>query len=143
MNDARSAYTAAAVQTAGSATVLTMLCDRLLLDVDRGRLAFEHGDVVVGRGHVQHAQDIVAELMASLDVEAWEGGRMLMSVYAYIYSALVDASVRADAEQLGECRGLVEPLVATWHEAAALTAVEPSAPVPVPAAAGAGLLGVG
>lgn len=143
MYDARSAYRTATLETAAPAKVLTMLFDRLLLDVDRASSAFAGGDVLGGRSQVQHAQDIVAELMASLDVAVWEGGQVLMSVYAYLYSALVDAGVRADAEKLAECRTLVEPLVATWHEAAALTA----AAAPVPAVrvhtAGAGLLGVG
>lgn len=143
MYDARSAYRTATLETAAPATVVTMLFDRLLLDVDRAGAAFARGDVVGGRSQAQHAQDIVAELMASLDVAAWEGGPMLMSVYAYLYSALVDAGVRADAEKLAECRTLVEPLAATWHEAVALTAATaPAAATPAPSA-GAGLLGVG
>ena len=143
MYDARSAYRTATLETAAPAKVVTMLFDRLLLDVDRASAAFASGDVVGGRSQAQHAQDIVAELMASLDVAAWEGGQVLMSVYAYLYSSLVDAGARGDAEKLAECRTLVEPLVATWHEAAALTAAAAPAPVVPTQAVGSGLLGVG
>jgi flagellar protein FliS len=117
-----------------------MLFDRLLLDVDRGHAALEQGDVLGGRSHLQHAQDIVAELMASLDAASWEGGPGLMAVYAYLYSTLVEAGVQGDAGKVLECRSIVEPLATTWHEAAALAAAAaPAAPAP----AAAGLLGVG
>jgi len=139
MYDARSAYVATAVETAAPTRVVTLLFDRLLLDVDRAASALTTADATAAAGHLQHAQDIVAELMSSLDEDAWDGGPGLMSLYTYLFSALVDAGVHADAEKLAECRSIVAPLAEAWHEAAAsLTA---AAPAPAPAASG--LLGVG
>ena len=123
MYSPRASYVTAAVETAAPSTLVTMLFDRLLLDVDRAAAAFERAETLEARSLVQHAQDIVAELMASLDVEVWDGGPALMSVYAFLYSSLVDAALHSDVEMLGACRELIASLTSTWHEAAALAAV--------------------
>ncbi|MDM7830538.1 flagellar export chaperone FliS [Cellulomonas edaphi] len=143
MIDARSRYVTDAVSTVGPARLLTMLYDRLLLDLDRGCSALVMGDRLTGASHLQHAQDIVAELMSSLDERVWDGGEQLMAIYRYLFTTLVDAGVQGDSEKVAECRDMVEPLRAAWHAAA--QAVSVSAPQTTAAtdAHGAGLLGVG
>ncbi len=138
MYSPRASYVTAAVETAAPSTLVTMLFDRLLLDVDRAAAAFERAETLEARSLVQHAQDIVAELMASLDVEVWDGGPALMSVYAFLYSSLVDAALHSDVEMLGACRELIASLTSTWHEAAALAA-GPAVTAPTTP----GLLGIG
>jgi len=142
MIDARSRYVTDAVATVGPARLLTMLYDRLLLDVDRAAEALAAGDRAAGASQLQHAQDIVAELMSSLDERVWDGGAQLMEIYRYLFTALVDAAVRADPERVTECRAVIEPLRDAWHEAALAGAAPSPAPV-VAATPGAGLLGVG
>lgn len=142
MIDARSRYVTDAVVTVGPARLLTMLYDRLLLDVDRAAESLSAGDRAAGAGYLQHAQDIVAELMSSLDERVWDGGAPLMEIYRYLFTALVDAAVQADVDRVAECRGVIEPLRDAWHEAAQ-AATAPSPVAQVPAAPAAGLLGVG
>ncbi|MCL2423280.1 MAG: flagellar protein FliS [Micrococcales bacterium] len=127
MYDARSAYLADSVTTVGPARLLTMLYDRLLLDLDRGLESLTAGDRVAGAAHLGHARDIVSELISSLDVEAWEGGRRLMSVYSYLLVGLIEAAASGDAGKTAECRELVIPLVEAWHGAAESLADEAQA----------------
>jgi len=149
MFDARTRYVSDAVTTVGPARLLTMLYDRLLLDIDRATQALSAGDRPGGSAHLQHAQDIVAELMASLDETVWDGAAGLMDVYRFVFASLVDAGVRGDAGLATSCRELVAPLAEAWHEAARQVAVPAVPAVPAPAAAfdaapaGSGLLGVG
>jgi flagellar secretion chaperone FliS len=147
MNDARSRYMADAVATAGPARLLTMLYDRMLLDLDRAVEALNAGDRGAGTGHLVHAQEIVAELIASLDETAWNGGPQLMSIYRFLLSELIESGARGDAERVLACRALVEPLGKAWHDAAASVG---RAQVPTQATPSAtettgpvGLLGVG
>ena len=141
MYDARSRYVAAAVQTASPARLLTMLADRLLLDVERGAQALADGRRGEATQHLAHAHDIVSELVASLDVEEWEGGPQLLAIYTWLLTELLSASASGDAARVEGCRGIVAELARTWHDAAeALTT--PAAATPAPGAAG-GLLGVG
>jgi len=68
-----------------------------------------------------HAQDIVSELRGSLDVTMWEGAAGLAQLYGFLFSRLIRANVRADADLVAECRGLVEPLRDAWREALVAT----------------------
>lgn len=145
MYDARSSYVATSVQTASPARLLTMLCDRLLLDVERAAHALDAQQRPQATQHLAHAQEIVAELIASLDVDGWEGGPGLLSIYTWLHGELLAASAAGDVERVRACARVVEPIARTWREAAERSAREASAPVagmPVPAS-GTGLLGVG
>lgn len=152
----RSRYLDDAVATASPAKLLTMLYDRLVLDLERAESAQRDGDRAGGGTHLLHAQDIVSELASTLDEDAWDGARGLMSVYTYLLTELVGANVSADPERTAACRELVVPLRDAWHEAADQLSgapVQPGAPTlePVGAAtggygggyAGLGELGVG
>jgi len=141
MYDARSRYVAAAVQTASPARLLTMLADRLVLDVERAAQALAEGRRAEVTQHLAHAQDIVAELAASLDVQEWDGGPQLLSIYTWLLRELLAVSSGGDAERLDGCRQIVAELARTWHDAAGVAAAP--APADPPPAAPSGLLGVG
>ena len=142
MFDARSRYVAAAVQTASPARLLTMLVDRLVLDVERGAQALAEDRRVDATGHLAHAQDIVAELMSSLDVQEWDGAEQLMSIYTWLLRELLAVSTGGDPLRLDGCRQIVAELARTWHDAADVAAGTPAAGDPPPSAP-TGLLGVG
>ena len=132
------------VLSASPARLLTMLYDRLVLDIDRAGHAQSAGDHVEANTHLTHAQDIVSELFVTLDETAWSGGPGLKALYSHLLSELISANLTHDIERTRACRELVEPLRAAWHEAASSlnpTAVRP-ATSQVPVAAG-GVLGVG
>ncbi|MBO0901281.1 flagellar protein FliS [Cellulomonas sp. zg-ZUI222] len=141
MYDARSRYVAAAVQTASPARLLTMLADRLVLDVERAAQALAEDRRVDATQHLAHAQDIVAELAASLDVQEWDGGPQLLSIYTWLLRELLAVSSGGDAVRLDGCRQIVAELARTWHDAADVAAAP--APADPPTAAPSGLLGVG
>lgn len=116
--DPRAAYMDASVATASPARLLVMLYERLVLDVRKALEAQRRGDHAEAHTQLLHAQDIVLELRASLDVEAWEGGPGLASIYDFLHLQLIRANIRRDAETTQGCLGLVEDLCATWREAA-------------------------
>ncbi len=141
----RTRYVDDTVATASPAKLLTMLYDRLVLDLTRAETEQRAGDRGAAGPHLTHAQDIVSELAATLDVTAWDGAQQLLSIYTFLLTELIGANVSGDAERTAACRALVEPLASAWHEAAAQLGgtLEPARPVPAPyAAAGAGSLGV-
>jgi flagellar protein FliS len=146
MYDVRSRYLATQVATAGPARLLTMLFDRLMLDVERAESSLLTGQRPQATQQLAHAQDIVSELISTLDTGSWDGGPGLLSIYQFLYSSLVEASMKGSPEQTLACRDLIAPLRDAWHEAAAgLAESEFSAGQPVPALQGAalGVLGVG
>ncbi len=117
---ATAAYADAARTTASPERLLCMVYDRLLLDLERAAECLELGQSA--HTHLMHAQDIVHELLVSLDHEVWDGAGKLASVYVYLHTRLVEANVRRDREIVLECRALVAPLRDAWHAAAERTA---------------------
>ncbi|HEY0237774.1 MAG TPA: flagellar export chaperone FliS [Friedmanniella sp.] len=145
MYDVRSRYLADAVATAGPAKLLTMLFDRLLLDLDRGEVALRDGRRPEATQHLAHGQEILAELIADLNVGAWDGGASLLSIYTFALSELIETSLSGDPDRAKTCRDVLTPLGEAWHEAARSLVDDVPTPRPAPAAesAGLGVLGVG
>lgn len=114
----RSRYVDDTVATASPAKLLTMLYDRLVLDLVRGEAGQRAGDRAAAGQHLTHAQDIVTELAATLDVSVWDGAPRLMSVYTFLLTELIGANVSCDPDRTAACRELVEPLRDAWHQAA-------------------------
>jgi flagellar protein FliS len=114
----RSRYVSDAVSTASPAALLIMLYDRLLLDLERGEALIVGGDRIAASSELMHAQEIIMEFRMSLDVESWEGGAGLESLYSFLYSELVRANTTGDAAAVQACRKLVLPLRNSWLEAA-------------------------
>jgi flagellar secretion chaperone FliS len=106
------------IATASPARLLTMLYDRLVLDLVRAETAQETGDRMSANKQLLHAQDIVLELAASLRLDEWDGAAGLLSIYGFIHSELVRANVEGDSLATRACRFLVEPLAEAWRTAA-------------------------
>ena len=123
----RSQYTNDAILSASPVRLLTMLYDRLLLDLDRASLAHAEQNWSLASSNLLHAQAIVAELTSSLKVELWDGGEGLLSLYNYCRNLLVLANVRRDGASIRESIELLSPLRDAWHEAASQLSV-PDAP---------------
>ena len=106
------------IATASPARLLTMLYDRLVLDLVRAEAALVDGDRAVAGRSLVHAQDIVLELMSSLRTDEWDGAAGLAALYGFLHSELVRANVTGEIERTRQCRELVEPLADAWREAA-------------------------
>ena len=106
------------VLSASPAHLVTMLYDRLLLDLARAEAAQVSDDWVTASTNLLHAQDIVAELSSSLDVAAWKGAPDLLAIYSYLTKQLIAANVGHDVERTRECASLLGPLRWAWLAAA-------------------------
>jgi flagellar protein FliS len=129
-----------AILSASPARLLTMLYDRLILDLHRAEAAQLAEQWPVASENLLHAQDIVAELSGSLRPDVWSGAEGLQALYTYVATALASANVNRDAARTREAIVLVEPLRTAWHEAAGAAAQAAAAAEPARAS---GVLGVG
>jgi flagellar protein FliS len=127
---ARARYLADAVATATPARRIVLLYDRLWLDIQRA-LAAQDGGELSARDHLQHAQQIVAELLGSLDRTAWSGAADLAALYGYLLTELMAEAGEPRPGRLALISRIVSDLRATWQQAAEQLAVGE----PVPTAA--------
>jgi flagellar secretion chaperone FliS len=118
LQNPRDTYLAATVSTASPAQLLVMLCERLNLDVERAAAALRDGRPTDAHAPLLHAQEIVLELNASLQADAWAGGPALASIYDFLHSQLVKANVGKDLMITESCLTLVAELRDTWRAAA-------------------------
>jgi len=129
----RNRYVGTSVDTASPARLVTMLYDRLLRDLSTAEAALAGSDLEGANDALIHAQEIVWELAAGLDVTKWSGGPALASLYQFMLSELLDANVKKDAAKAASVRALVEPLADAWHQAAEVAAAAPPAFAAIPA----------
>lgn len=115
----RDRYLQDSINTATPGKLLVMLYDRLVMDLVQGEDGLRTGDREQANERITHAQEIILELRATLDVDAWAGAAGLASLYGFLVTELIQANIQRDADKVATCRGLVEPLRDAWREAAA------------------------
>jgi flagellar protein FliS len=119
-------YNREAVLSATPVRLLTMLYDRLMLDLGRAEAAQFAANWAVASENLLHAQAIVSELSGSLKVELWDGGEGLLALYTYVSNSLVNGNIHRDVERTRESIALLEPLRQAWHEAAQSMPAQPA-----------------
>ena len=119
----RSQYNDDSILSASPVRLLTMLYDRLLLDLNRAEQANSQQDWSIASTNLLHAQAIIGELSSSLKVELWDGGDNLLALYNYCRTLLVIANVRREIGGIRESIDLLEPIRQAWHEAASQLSV--------------------
>ena len=115
----RDRYLQDSINTATPGKLLVMLYDRLVMDLVQGEEGLRTGDREQANERITHAQEIILELRATLDVDAWAGAAGLAGLYGFLVTELIQANIQRDADKVATCRGLVEPLRDAWREAAA------------------------
>jgi flagellar protein FliS len=118
---ARARYASDSTDTASPARLLTMLYDRLVSDLAAAEASMQRGEVALTGDRIGRAQEILLELAATLDVEAWPEGEPLRRLYFWMVSELWTARLRKNPEKVAECRQLIEPLRDAWRMAAIQT----------------------
>lgn len=114
----RHRYAQDTVSTASPAKLLMMLYDRLSKDLLEAERAAVARDIVATHNNLIHAQGILTELAATLDVSAWAGGQQLLAIYEFSIQELFQANVSKDPSRIHGVREIIEPLRDAWHQAA-------------------------
>ena len=115
------AYQRIQAETATPGQLIALLYDAMLRNLSRAETGIEARNLEVAHDQLLHAQDIVLELMASLDVDAAGDvgalARQMAPLYEYMYRRLIDASIHKDAEAVREVRRLILPVRDAWSNA--------------------------
>lgn len=129
-NQALTAYRETRVKTASQGTLIIMLYDEAIKQI--GDAIANMGDGVLKQPSkiertnacVLKSQEIITELMASLDMEAGgEIARNLLSLYTYFNQQLLEGNIEKDPDKLKFVKSMMEELRAAWAEVVKTTAV--------------------
>jgi flagellar secretion chaperone FliS len=113
------AYKEIQIKTANQIRLIVMLYDGAIRHVNLAVDAFQEGhrryDEI--NNHVIAAQDILSELMASLDFD--KGGvlaKNLFSLYSFMNRRLMEGNVKKDPAPLAEVKKMLGDLREAWDE---------------------------
>lgn len=103
------------VSTASPGQLVVMLYDGAIRHCNQAKAELEAKRVSQARRHLVKAQDIVGELMATLNVEAGgELGTQLYRLYDYLFRRIVQANVRRDPAAVDEVVARLTELREAW-----------------------------
>jgi flagellar protein FliS len=131
--NALSTYKETRIKTASQGQLIIMLYNEAVRQLDLALGALELNDsgkknpgkIEKVSNAVVKTQEIVAELMVSLDFE--QGGdiaRNLFSLYTWFNRELMEANISQDARRISSVRNLIDELRSTWQEIVATNAAE-------------------
>jgi flagellar protein FliS len=113
------------VMTATPAQRVVMLYDRLGLDLT---LAIGAEDATGCAPHLDHATQVVAELLASLNPAAGGPAENLADLYGYLLRELIAARTSAGSEGLPALADIVTRLREAWAQVAEQTTIAATTP---------------
>jgi flagellar protein FliS len=112
-------YKATKVQTAGKVDLVVMLYQGAVRFIRLGIEAMERSDKHAAHESLVRAQDIIVELLGSLNRE--EGGQIatqLSGLYDYCFRRLIHANVKKDASAAREVLRIMRELGTAWQQIA-------------------------
>lgn len=105
------------VFTAPPDKLLLMLFDGAIRFCKQAQKAIENKNIEESHRYLTKAQDIMVELMSSLNME-YDFSNNLYSLYDYIYRQLVEANMKKEETILAQVLELLTELRQTWAEVA-------------------------
>ncbi|MGE5418046.1 MAG: flagellar export chaperone FliS [Acidobacteriota bacterium] len=115
-SQAYSQYKTSMIETASPAKLLLMLYDAAIRNLERSKKAIDDKDNEATHKHLVKAQDIILELMYSLNMD-FEISKSLFSLYEYMHHQLIQANVKKNKELIDEVLTFMVELRNTWDEA--------------------------
>ncbi|MAG35880.1 MAG: flagellar export chaperone FliS [Dehalococcoidia bacterium] len=129
-------YQRTAVETGSRGQLVVMLYQGAIRFLARARGHFETGNIEQISNNIIRAQEIIAELLSSLDREV--GGEVadnLAALYDYMYRRLIESNLEKKPEPIEEVTQLLRTLLPAWQEAVRQEQAERAASGGVSAAA--------
>lgn len=105
------------VTTAPQKKLIVMLYDGAIRNLKLAKMAMEEKEIAKINEHLIKAQNIVMELMTTLNFEA--GGEIaqnLYQLYDYMYRKLVRANINKDIDAINEVQKYMEELRDAWAQ---------------------------
>jgi len=117
IRDPYQSYRQNQVETADQATLLLMLYSGALKFLGQGRKAMQDNNIEESNRLLGRVQDILCELMGSLNPDLPEISGNLFQLYEYMHHLLVQANIKKDTAPVDEVEKLLTSLLEAWQAA--------------------------
>jgi flagellar protein FliS len=110
-------YQRTQAETAPPGELIVMMYNGAIRFLTVGKQRLESQDIAGANTSLLRAQDIVLELMVSVDVAVGQVARNLYDLYEFMHRHLIQANIKKDATMVGEVIGLLRELLTAWEQA--------------------------
>lgn len=114
-------YSKAQAETAPPEDLVIMLYNGAIRFLNRAKVDLDSHNLEGVHKNLVKAQDIVSELMITLDMDTGEIAHNLFRLYEYMHYRLVESNCKKESEGIDEVLGLLHDLLPAWEEAVRLT----------------------
>lgn len=117
--DLQMEYKKTQIITASQGKLIVMLYDGAIKFINNAieLLGMQKKDIEKIHNNIVRAQDIITELIGSLNMEAGEIANKLFSIYMYLNQRLAEANIKKEKEPLLEVKKHLSELREAWAEA--------------------------
>lgn len=109
-------YRETQIKTASKGKLVVMLYDGIIRSLDTAIEAIPQKRYDVANNSIQKAQDIISELIMSLNMDAGDFSKKLLNIYTFLNMKLIDGNMRKDTEPLVFVRKMVSALYDAWNQ---------------------------
>ena len=106
-------------QTASPGELIVMMYGGAIKFLSVARPRIESGDTEGAHRSLVRAQEIILELMISVDTSVGPVAQNLFDLYEFMHKHLVEANVKKDAAMVGDVIALLRELLQAWEQAIA------------------------
>lgn len=115
-NRAHQTYLNNAVSTKSQGQLIIMLYDGAIKFIEQAQTAIEIGHIEEANKNLIKAQNILNELMVTLNFDAEEISNQLMLLYQFLYEQLIQANIKKDSGLLTSVKEILKDLSETWKK---------------------------
>jgi len=109
-------YKEVEVETASGLKLVTMLYVGAIKFLNMAKEGIKNKKLDLANNNIIKAQDIITELMSSLNFDAGEIAHNLYSLYIYMNRRLLESNIEKNIEIINEVIKLLETLKGAWDE---------------------------
>jgi flagellar protein FliS len=128
-------YQRTQTETASPGELIVLLYGGAIKFLTVARQRLDAGDLEASHRSLLRAQEIILELMISVDVSVGPVAQSLFDLYEFMHRRLVEANVKKDGQLIDDVVGLLRELLPSWEQAIAASQKSPAAPVAIRAVA--------
>lgn len=106
------------IKTASQGKLIVMLYDGAIKFLNAAKEAIEQKKIEEGHNKITKAQDIIMELLLSLNFEAGDIAHKLYNLYIYMNKRLIEANIYKSTTQIDEVIKMLNDLKEVWNQIA-------------------------
>jgi flagellar secretion chaperone FliS len=118
------AYRNSAVLTATPEQLVVMLYDGAVRFLRQAEVAMREGAWLHSFEKLGRGEDIIDELLATLNMDAGEISERLQAIYVFCKRTLIEARIQRDSEKIGQVAALLASLREAWAKLAEQAAAQ-------------------